>query len=188
MAPSLIEMERPMGEHSRSRALLVVVMALVTIAVRPAWSQVDRSPTESRNRIRREANPPPADTGSALAAIDNLSARFLAAYQRRDAAAIAALHTEDVRFISDGTVDRGRATLERNWRAMLPSLSDLHYTVIERVVSGDLATETLRFTQQYQYRGKTVTDSGYAVSVLRRGRDGRWRYHTHMVSRVPAAR
>ena len=175
-----------MGERLPFRALLVLVTALATIAARPAWSQFDRSPAaESKDRIRREANPPPADTGSALADIDSLSARFLAAYQRRDAAAIAALHTDDVRFISDGVVDHGRATLERNWKAMLPNLSDLRFTVVERVVSGDLATETLRFTQHYRYRGKTLTDSGYAVSVLRRGRDGQWRYHIHMVSRVP---
>ncbi|HUR93709.1 MAG TPA: nuclear transport factor 2 family protein [Gemmatimonadales bacterium] len=146
--------------------------------------------TMSKERIGREANPP-VDAGNAerasLAAIDSLAARFMAAYDRDDAAAIVALHTADARFVSDGRIDYGRATLERGWRRSLPEISGLKITLLERAVSGDLATEIIRFTQQYRHAGKTVTDSGYAVSVLRREPDGAWRYHTHALSRIPGA-
>ena len=124
------------------------------------------------------------DTTAALAAINNVGAAFQAAYQRDDAAAIAALHTDDILFVNGGTMEEGRAKLEAGWKAELPSLSDLKITVLDRVVSGDLAAETIRFTQQSRNRGKAETDSGYAVSVLRRGPDGQWRYHVHALSRA----
>jgi len=82
-------------------------------------------------------------------------------------------------------VEYGRAALERSWARELPALSGLELTVLDRAVSGDLAAETVRFTQQYRTQGKTVVDSGYAVSVVQRGSDGRWRYRTHALSRMP---
>ena len=127
---------------------------------------------------------PVESKGSALAAIDSLGAAFQAAYKRDDAAAIAALHTDNILFVNGGTVEKGRAKLEAGWKAELPALSDLKITVLDRSISGDLAAETIRFTQQYRNQGKVETDSGYAVSVLRRGSDGRWRYQTHALSRT----
>jgi uncharacterized protein (TIGR02246 family) len=127
-------------------------------------------------------------TDTAEAAIDSINEQFMAAYNRDDAAAIAALHTDDVRFISEGTVDDGRAKLEEGWKRSLADLSDLKITRLDRFVSGDLATETARFTQQYRKEGKTEADSGYFVSVLRRDPSGQWRYHTHVVSRLPPKR
>jgi ketosteroid isomerase-like protein len=128
------------------------------------------------------------DTAASMAAIDSIHARFIDAYNRDDAAAIAALHTDSVRFISEGTVEEGRARLEEGWKNSLPVLSDLKITTLERLVSGDLATETIRFTQQYRNGGNMEVDSGYAVSVLRRDSNGEWGYHTHALSRVPAKR
>ena len=170
--------------------LCALVLAVVTLAPCAAAAQFDREDSTLKERIGREANPP-VDAGAAdrasLAAIDSLTARFLAAYDRDDAAAIVALHTDDARFISDGRVDHGRAALERGWKRSLPEISGLRITLLNRVVSGNLATQTIRFTQRYRHGGKTVTDSGYAVSVLRREPDGAWRYHTHALSRVPGA-
>jgi uncharacterized protein (TIGR02246 family) len=123
------------------------------------------------------------DSGAAMA-IDSVDAAFLAAYNRDDAAAIAALHTDNIFFVNGGKVEEGRAKLEEGWKRELPDLSDLHISVLDRTISGDLAAQTIRFTQQYRNGGKTITDSGYAVSVLRRGADGQWRYHTHAVSRA----
>lgn len=156
---------------------------LATVACTPAGES--RSPADvATSGISGSIS----DTAAATPAIDSIAAEFVAAYDRDDAAAIAALHTDDVRFISEGTVEKGRARLEEGWKNSLPDLSDLKITTLERVVSGDLAAETIRFTQQYRNQGKTEVDSGYAVSVLRRGPDGRWRYHTHALSRLPAKR
>jgi uncharacterized protein (TIGR02246 family) len=124
---------------------------------------------------------PAVDSAEAAAGIDTLEARFLAAYHRRDARALAGLYTEDVRFISDGAVQTGRAEMEDGWKTSLDDLSDLKLTTIERVMQGDVVTVTQRFTQRY----KTIVDSGYAVEIVRREPDGQWRYRTVVLSRPP---
>lgn len=145
------------------------------------------SAPESRpeaNAAAAEASGGATDSAAALAGIDSVGAAFQAAYNRDDAAGIAALHTDDVLFVNGGTVEEGRAKLQAGWKSALPDLSDLKITVLDRVVSGDLAAETIRFTQQYKNRGKMETDSGYAVSVLHRDSSGQWRYHAHALSRT----
>ncbi len=158
---------------------LLIATALVAAACSPSG---DGRPANEAGALSADQA---SDTAGTTAALDSLAAQFAAAYNRDDAAAIAALHTDDVRFISEGTVEEGRAKLEEGWKKELPSLSGLKITTLDRVVGGDLATETIRFSQQYRNKGRTETDSGYAVSVLRRGPDGRWRYFTHALSRVP---
>lgn len=143
------------------------------------------------NNSRATAAPPNdvdagVDTVEAATGIDSLEARFIAAYNRDDPKALAETYTEDVRFIQDGTVEEGRAPMEKGWRASAPALSDLRLTTVERVIRGDVGVLTQRFTQQYRAPGgKTVTDSGYFVAMVRRDPDGQWRYHTVMLSRPP---
>ena len=127
------------------------------------------------------AGRPPADSAEAAAGIDSLEARFLAAYNRDDARALAALYTEDVHFISDGAVQSGRGDMEDGWKSSLGDLSDLKLTTLERVMQGDVATVTQRFSQRY----KTIVDSGYVVQIVRRAPDGQWRYRTVVMSRPP---
>ena len=150
----------------------VMLLLLGATACRPAESVV-----------RKED----AATARAAAGIDSLHARFLAAYNKDDAKAIAETYTEDTRFINGGKLEEGRATQEEGWKRELPSLSDLKLTTIDRVIRGDVATLTERFVQQYHRPdGKTIADSGYGMIVVRRDADGQWRWQTVMVSR-PAA-
>jgi uncharacterized protein (TIGR02246 family) len=129
------------------------------------------------------------DTAEAAAGIDSLEARFMAAYNRDDAKAIAETYTQDVRFIQDGTVEQGRALMEKGWSPEVANLSDLKLTTVERVVREDVGVLTQRFAQQYRTpEGKTVTDSGYFVGMVRRDPDGQWRYHTVVLSRPPEHR
>ena len=126
------------------------------------------------------------DTVEAAAGIDSLEARFIAAYNRDDSKALAETYAEDVRFIQDGTVEEGRALMEEGWRANAAALSDVKLTTVERVIRSDVGVLTQRFTQQYRTpAGKTVTDSGYFVGMVRRDPDGQWRYHTVVLSRPP---
>ena len=169
------------GSPRRARCAIVAAF-LIVVGCTPAGE--DRSPAGAAIPGAGAAR----GAAASLAAIDRLDAQFLDAYQRDDPAAIAALHTDSVRFISEGTLEEGRAALERGWRTSLPALSDLTITTLERVVSGDLAAETIRFTQHYRNQGRLEVDSGYAVSVLQRDSTGQWRYRTHALSRVPPTR
>jgi ketosteroid isomerase-like protein len=75
-----------------------------------------------------------ADTTGAGAGIDSLHARFLAAYDKDDAKAVAETYIEDTRFITEGKLETGRAAMEDGWKRELPSLSDLKLIPIERVI------------------------------------------------------
>ncbi len=130
-----------------------------------------------------------SSTTEGTAGIDSLNARLIAAYERDDAAAVAALHTENVLGVIEGAiVDTSRATLEQHWRKTLPMLSGMKLTTIRRDIHGDLAVLLMHGTQQVQPKGikKAYTDSAYVLAEVRRGADGQWRYHTLMVSRRPA--
>lgn len=159
-------------------------LAMVVLLSMLAACESSRESTTARDETMRGGAGSATDSAAAVAAIDSVAATFVAAYNRDDAAAIAALHTENIFFVNGGTVEEGRVKLEEGWKGALPNLSDLKITVLDRVVGGNLAAETIRFTQQYRNQGKVETDSGYAVSVLRRGPDGSWRYHAHALSRT----
>lgn len=160
------------------RSIVIVLTALI-LGCRPS------------NDSGASAAPPgdvsgSADTVEAATGIDSLEARFIAAYNRDDPKAMAETYTEDVRFIQDGIVEEGRARMEEGWRANAAALSDLQLTTVERIIRGDVGVLTQRFTQQYRTpAGKTVTDSGYFVGMVRRDPDGQWRYHTVVLSRPP---
>ena len=127
-----------------------------------------------------------ADTAEATAGIDSLESRFLSAYNLDDAKALAETYTEDVRFIQNGSAEEGRARMEEGWQANVASLSDIKLTTVNQVVRGDMGVLTQRFSQQYRTpEGKTVTDSGYFVGMVRREPDGQWRYQTAVLSRPP---
>jgi uncharacterized protein (TIGR02246 family) len=126
------------------------------------------------------------DTLDPAAGIDSLHARFLDAYNKDDAKALAETYTEDTRFIFGGSLLQGRAAMEEAWKREVASMSDLKAVTIDRVIRGDVATLTERFSQQYREPdGKTVADSGYFVALVRREADGQWRWQTVMLSRPP---
>jgi uncharacterized protein (TIGR02246 family) len=148
------------------------------------------SPTPRQRAETASSNEPTAtDTVAAAAGIDSLKARFLAAYNRDDPKALAETYTEDVNFILDGTLIHGRPAVEQGWKENVSALAGLKFSPIERKISGDVGMVADRFEQQYKMpNGRTVTDSGYALSMVQRGADGQWRWHTLMLSRLPEKR
>ena len=143
------------------------------------------SPPRQRTDVASGAGAPPSDTAAAAAGIDSLKARFFEAYNQDDPKAIAETYSEDVNFILDGMLLHGRAAVEQGWKDNMKALSGLKFTPVERLIQGDMATLTERFEQQYtRPNGKTVTDSGYYVAVVRREAGG-WRWHTLLLSRPP---
>ena len=131
----------------------------------------------------------PGDTAAAAAGVDSLMARFLDAYNRNDAKALAETYSEDVNFMLEGVIVHGRAAVEKGWSDNVAALDGLTFTPIERVISGDVAVLTDRFEQKTKMPGgKTVVDSGYSLAMVRREADGRWRWHSVMLSRPPEKR
>jgi ketosteroid isomerase-like protein len=151
-----------------------MLLLLGVTACRPAASAVREHAVEV------------SDSTQAAAGIDSLEARFLAAYNRDDHAGIAETYSPDVRFVLEGITVEGRVRLEEAWKEQVAALNGLKFTTVDRVISGDIGLLTQRFAQQERAPdGKTVIDSGYAVSLVRLDPDGQWRYHTVVLSRPP---
>jgi uncharacterized protein (TIGR02246 family) len=181
MTPPPTICEAPVHQNVREVSMRSIVIGVTALVLGCQPSNNARETADAPSDVNAAA-----DTVEAASGIDSLEARFIAAYNRDDPKALAETYTEDVRFIQDGTVEEGRARMEEGWRANAAALSDVKLTTVERVIRGDVGVLTQRFTQQYRTSaGKTVTDSGYFVGMVRRDPDGQWRYHSVVLSRPP---
>jgi ketosteroid isomerase-like protein len=129
------------------------------------------------------------DTAAALAGIDSLIDRFVAAANRDDAAAVAATYSDSSLGIGDGEImDSAETAMEAVWKEQLPYLSDMKINTVRRSARGDLGVVLFQGTQRVtpaKGQGEPHTDSIWALSEVRRGKDGQWRWHTWVVSGRP---
>lgn len=109
-------------------------------------------------------------------AIESAAADFEAAAAAGDAAAIAALYTQDATLLPDGAeIIRGRGGIQDYWAALLSELPEDATVDLETVDvdgAGDLAYEIGTFT--VTAGGETI-DAGKFVVVWRHEPDGSWK-------------
>src|SRR5690349_19340076 len=138
------------------RIALAALLLAIACSSRPSQQQEGASTAGSTT----------SDTVAAAAGVDSLMARFIDAYNRDDAKALAETYSEDVNFTLEGTLLQGRSAVEQGWKENLPALSELKITPVSRVLRGDVAVLTDRFQQQLKMpNAKTVTDSGYYLAL-----------------------
>ena len=131
------------------------------------------------------------DPAEVRAAIEATNAQFAAALKRGDAAALAAMFTEDGEVIpaaGKGFVS-GRAALEAYYvgRVRAVRILDVTITTVAVEVSGDLAWETGTNRLSVQAGdAPPVTRTGRYLVAWKRGPDGRWRYRVDAVIPDPA--
>ena len=129
------------------------------------------------------------DTSAALAGIDSLVDRFVAAVNRDDAAAVAATYSDRSLGIGDGEImDSAETGTEAVWKEQLPYLSDMKINTVRRSARRDLGIVLFQSTQRVtppKGKGEPHTDSLWALSEVRRGVDGQWRWHTWVISGRP---
>jgi uncharacterized protein (TIGR02246 family) len=158
--------------HMRTtRAVPLLLLLLVPAACQPA----------AENETAEPAAAAATDPAAANAAVGQLRDAWVAAAERDDAAAIAALYTDDAIFItSDGAVQQGRAAIQSSLSASLPATSELKVTEASAATSGDVRYETGTYTQKFQTPGGTVTDlSGTYLVVAQKQGDGSWKIVRH---------
>jgi uncharacterized protein (TIGR02246 family) len=125
-----------------------------------------------------------AAVGEAFAAV---RAEYKRAFEAGDAAALAALFTEDATNLppADEAV-KGRAAIEQAFAAQLAESTAREITITETDMgaSGNLAYSIGTYNATYQMEGaaEPVTDGGEYLAVLRQADDGSWKILAHMWS------
>jgi uncharacterized protein (TIGR02246 family) len=113
------------------------------------------------------------------AAITAANAEFARAIKAKDTATLTHLFTEDAVFLTPaGTIVKGWPELEAVWVERLSKVTFLDGGITTQYldVHGDTAVETSRISWTIQRAdAPAVTRTGRALTVWRRGSDGRWR-------------
>jgi uncharacterized protein (TIGR02246 family) len=113
-------------------------------------------------------------------AIEQVNARFVAAFKAGDAATIASLYTETAKMLPpDATEVVGREAIQMIWQgAISDGVKDLTLKAIDVEACGDLAYEVGSFSMQVPAENNLMaTAGGNYLVIWKRGADGRWRLH-----------
>ena len=116
------------------------------------------------------------DPAAVRAAIKETNARFAEALNQGDAAAIAALYTEDAIVLPPGQgMVRGRQAIQESMAVDIETnaLSDLVLTTSDVQVAGNLAVEV----GTYSIQAGAMQDEGKYVVVWKKQEDGSWKLY-----------
>jgi uncharacterized protein (TIGR02246 family) len=125
--------------------------------------------------------------GTPESIVNDMNARFAKAMEAGDAAAVAAIYTDDAELHMGKDVFKGRDGIkgfaEGFIKATPVRTASVTSTAAHR--KGNTITDTGTFNFQVDDHGKTATMSGTYVQMLWRGKDGQW--HLHRDWPFPAA-
>ena len=150
-----------------------VLLVTISLAACSVQTQVVRESDEAAVR----------DTLAALAG------RFSRAYEAGDAAAMAALYTDDAVLLPNRATEVvGREAIEAYWALPDGERITAHaITPLAIEVDGDVATDYGTYTVSGEANGEAWGPGlGNYLIVWRRGADGRWRMHLDMWNARPS--
>lgn len=116
---------------------------------------------------------------NAQAAIKTTNQKFMEAFQRGDAAGIAALYTDEAKLLPPGNqMTSGRKAIESFWQgAMNMGIKEAKLETVGIEAASDLAYEVGRFALTVQpERGERTTLTGKYVVVWKK-QGGTWKLH-----------
>lgn len=108
------------------------------------------------------------------------NARYMAAFKQKDAAGIAALHSEDVTVMAPGRqIVKGRKATEQLLREDFQAgANDIYFKTLGVTVHGDTAYEMGLYTVTIRNESReTLIDGGHYVVIWKRHSDGNWLMH-----------
>ncbi len=123
---------------------------------------------------------PSMDVATVRKAIEDAEATFTAAFNRGDAAGVAALYTENATLLPPNSeMIQGRQGIQDFWNGGLQmGLKDVTLTTVDVGGNGDTAYSTGKYTLNIQPEGQEgMSDSGKYVVIWKRLADGTWKYH-----------
>ena len=164
---------------NRSRLTLLILLFPLTALARPEPPVADK-----------------ADAAVADAAVRAVDQAWVAAFEKGDADALAALYADDAIVMDPGPrmVIKGREAIRASFAEMAGTTSNVKMTLSDHQVTirGEVAWVTVLWEMSAHDKGsnQTLTMKGRASSVMEK-RDGKWLYvvdHASVPFMVPAAK
>lgn len=126
------------------------------------------------------AQPEKMDVAAVRKAIEAGNAKWVEAFNRGDAAGVAALYTDDATLLPPNSeMVQGKQGIQDFWNGGIQmGLKDAALTTVDVGGSGDTAYEIGKYTLKIQPAGQEgMTDSGKYLVVWKRQADGTWKLH-----------
>jgi uncharacterized protein (TIGR02246 family) len=120
----------------------------------------------------------PLDLEQVRKAIEETNAKWAEAFNQGDAAAVAALYTDNaVLMPPNNEMIQGREGIQQFWNgAMQMGMTDVTLTTVDLEGSGNLAYEIAKYSLTIQPEGQEVMkDVGKYIVVWKRQEDGTWK-------------
>ena len=120
------------------------------------------------------------DVAKVRTAIEEADAKFVEAFNQGDAAAVAALYTDDATLLPpNNKMIQGKDGVQEFWNgAMQMGVKVAALTTVDVSGSGNLAYEIGKYSLTIQPEGQEATkDEGKYIIVWKRDVDGSWKLH-----------
>jgi uncharacterized protein (TIGR02246 family) len=167
----------------RKRLLIISVVALAAACSKEAPRT---SETTSATVATQRAN----DGTAGRAAIEKVRDAWVAAEKKDDAAAVAALYTDDAVFVGTETpAAHGKAAIQEAFAKSFPVSTLTHLESKELIANDKMGYDFGEFTQQVAPpNGKPMTINGQYLVALARQPDESWKITKHVATTPPAAK
>jgi uncharacterized protein (TIGR02246 family) len=126
------------------------------------------------------AQPEKMDVAAVRQTIEAGNAKFVEAFNRGDAAGVAALYTDDATLLPPNSeMVQGREGVQNFWNGGFQmGLKEVALTTVNVGGSGDTAYEIGKYTLKIQPTGQeAMSDSGKYLVVWKRQADSAWKLH-----------
>ncbi len=135
---------------------------------------------EQAEQVEQEEPVPVMDMAQVRQMIEEANAKFGEAARLGDAAALAALYTEDARLLPPNSeMIEGREGIETFWGGGFQmGIKDVVLTTVDVLGMGELVCEIGRYDLTIQPEGQDpIKDNGKYLVVWKKAMDGTWKLH-----------
>jgi uncharacterized protein (TIGR02246 family) len=162
----------------------MVALAAIALAACAKTSTPPADTTASSSAMM-----PAANTADAKAAIAKLRDDWIAAANKKDAATVAGVYTDDAVFVStESPVAKGRTAIQAAFAKSFPVSSNLRVNSEKTEISGDIGYDYGTYTWYVTPpKGKAGDVSGNYLVTFKRQSDGSWKISEHVSTTPPKA-
>lgn len=160
---------------------------IVLAAIAAAGCAKSGTPAADTTAGNPGAMMPAASIADAKAEIWKVRDAWVAAAEKKDAAAVAALYSDDAVVVgTDMPATSGRPAIRAAFAKAFPMTTDLKVNSQMTDVSGDLAYDYGTYSEHVSPpKGKPMDVSGTFLVTLRRQSDGSWKIVRHLTATPP---